>query len=246
MNLRVITLNTRHGEIENGTIDGIKQATEIKKYNPDIILLQEVDMYTDRVNQIDELQIFKNITGLQYTTFGSNIDFENGGYGNAILSKYPILKSENYINTKFIKENRGILYIEISINGKNVEVFNTHFPVRENERLAFAKQINRIVDNKKSNDVIIGGDFNLGLVPISKHVYEVHTKDRYEELEELKKNFKDVYFIENTYPVEKTEGQLDKIMYNGDLTLKEVKRLDDKISDHYPVMVDFEMSQTYI
>lgn len=243
MNLRVITLNTRHGEVENGIIDGIKQATEIKKYNPDVVLLQEVDMYTDRVNQIDELQIFRNVTGLQYTTFGSNIDFANGGYGNAILSKYPILKSENYINTKFIKENRGILYIEISINGKKVEIFNTHFPVRENERLLFSKQINRIVENKKGNDVIIGGDFNLGLVPIAKHVYEVKVKDKYEEFEELKKNFKDAYFEEMTYPVENVEGQLDKIMYNGTLKLKEVKRLDDKISDHYPVMADFEFSE---
>ena len=244
MNLRVITLNTRHGEVEKGIIDGIKQASEIKKYNPDIILLQEVDMYTDRVSQIDELQIFKNVTGLEYTTFGSNIDFENGGYGNAILSKYPILKSENYINTKFIKENRGFLYVEISINGKKIEIFNTHFPVRENERLEFAKHINRIVENKKSTEMIIGGDFNLGLAPIAKHVYEVHNKEKYDELEELKKNFKDASFKENTYPVESTEGQLDKIMYKGSLTLKEVKRLDDKISDHYPVMADFELSET--
>lgn len=244
MNLRVITLNTRHGEVEKGIIDGIKQASEIKKYNPDIILLQEVDMYTDRVSQIDELQIFKNVTGLEYTTFGSNIDFENGGYGNAILSKYPILKSENYINTKFIKENRGFLYVEISINGKKIEIFNTHFPVRENERLKFAKHINRIVENKKSTEMIIGGDFNLGLAPIAKHVYEVHNKEKYDELEELKKSFKDASFKENTYPVESPEGQLDKIMYKGSLTLKEVKRLDDKISDHYPVMADFELSET--
>ena len=244
MNLRVITLNTRHGEIEDGVIDGIKQASEIKKYNPDIILLQEVDMYTDRVNQIDQLQIYRNITGLNYTTFGSNIDFKNGGYGNAILSKYPILKSENYINTKFIKENRGILYIEISINGKKLEIIDTHFPTKEDERLIFAKQINRIIKNKNCIDVIIGGDFNLGLELIKPHCYKVNSKDKYEELEELKKSFKDSQFKEKTYPIEKTEGELDKIMYNGNLILKDIKRLDDKISDHYPVMADFEFSQT--
>ena len=243
MNLRVITLNTRHGEVEKGIIDGIKQASEIKKYNPDIVLLQEVDMYTDRVKGIDELQIFKNVTGLQYTTFGSNIDFENGGYGNAILSKYPIIKSENYINTKFIKENRGFLYVELLIGGKTIDVFNTHFPVRESERFTFAKHINRILENKKCSEIIIGGDFNLGLVPIAKHVYEVYSKENYDELEELKKHFKDAEFDEKTYPVENPEGQLDKIMYNGSLKLKKVKRLDDKISDHYPVMADFEFAE---
>lgn len=242
MNIRIITFNTRHGEIEDGIIDGIKQATEIKRYNPDIILLQEVDMYTDRVSQIDQLQIFKNITGLQYTTFGSNIDFENGGYGNAILSRYPILKSENYINTKCTKENRGFLYVEISVNGKKIEIYNTHFPVKETERISFVKHINRIVENKNSIQTIIGGDFNLGLIPTEKkHVYEVETKETYEELEELKKNFKDAVFKENTYPVDNPEGQLDKIMYNGELTLKSAQRLEDKISDHYAVMADFEI-----
>ena len=240
MNLRVITLNTRHGEIENDVIDGIKQASEIKKYAPDIILLQEVDMYTDRVNQIDQLQIYRNVTGLNYTTFGSNIDFENGAYGNAILSRYPILKSENYINTKFIKENRGILYIEISINGKKIEVLNTHFPTKEGERLIFAKQISRIIKNKNCSDIIIGGDFNFGLEPIKPHCYKVNVKDKYEELEELKRIFKDAEFKEKTYPVENVEGELDKIMYNGSLILKSIKRLDDKISDHYPIMADFE------
>ena len=243
MNLRVITLNTRHGEIEDGVIDGIKQASEIKKYEPDIVLLQEVDMYTDRVNQIDQLQIFRNVIGLNYTTFGSNIDLANGGYGNAILSKYPILKSENYINTKFIKENRGILYIEIIINGMKIELIDTHFPTREDERLIFAKQINRIIKNKNSIDVIIGGDFNLGLEPIKPHQYKVNIKNKFEELEELKKVFKDAEFEEKTYPTENVEGQLDKIMYKGSLILKSIRRLDDKISDHYPVMADFEFSQ---
>ena len=189
------------------------------------------------------MQIFRNVTGLKYTTFGSNIDYANGGYGNAILSKYPILKSENYINTKFVKENRGILYIEISINGKKIEILDTHFPTREEERLIFVGQINRIIKSKNCLDVIIGGDFNLGIEPIRPHCYKVNVKNKYEELEELKKIFKDAKFKEKTYPTENVEGQLDKIMYNGSLILKSIERLDDKISDHYPVMADFEFLQ---
>lgn len=241
MKIKVITFNTRHGEIDKGIIDVIKQASELKKYNPDIILLQEVDMYTDRINNIDELQIFKNVTGLKYSIFGGNINYQNGGYGNAILSKYPILKSENYVSRKYTKENRGLLYAELFINGKKIDVYNTHFPIKENERIMFAKQINRIIENKRANIGIIGGDFNPGLTLKKEHKYEVINKKEYDELNELKKIFKEAEFKENTYSVAKPEGQFDRIMYYGDLELINVRRLDEKISDHYPVISEFEI-----
>lgn len=241
MKIKVITFNTRHGEIDEGVIDAIKQASELKKYDPDIILLQEIDMYTDRINNIDELQIFKNITGLKYSIFGGNINYQNGGYGNAILSKYPILKSENYVSRKYTKENRGLLYAELFINGKKLDIYNTHFPIKETERIMFAKQVNRIIENKKANMCIIGGDFNLGLMLKKGHQYEVENKNEYEELNELKKIFVEAKFDKNTYSVIKPEGQFDKIMYYGDLKLVNVERLDDEISDHYPVNAEFEI-----
>jgi endonuclease/exonuclease/phosphatase family metal-dependent hydrolase len=244
MKIKVITFNTRHGETEEGIIDAIKQASEIKKYNPDVILLQEVDMYTDRINGFDELQIFKNVVGLKYSVFGGNINFQNGGYGNAILSKYPILKSENYISPKYTKENRGLLYVELSVYNKKIDIYNTHFPIKESERKLFAKQINRIVENKKSENAIIGGDFNPGLILKKNHVYEVIKKEEYEELKEVKKFFKEANFNEDTYPVENPEGQFDKIMYSGNIELISVKRLNDKISDHYPVIAEFEVPVT--
>ena len=46
MILKAITFNMCHGEGLDGSIDVRKQATFLKKFKPDIIFLQEIDLYT--------------------------------------------------------------------------------------------------------------------------------------------------------------------------------------------------------
>ena len=48
MIIRAITFNMCHGEGIDGRIDVRRQAMFLKKYKPDIIFLQEIDLYTKR------------------------------------------------------------------------------------------------------------------------------------------------------------------------------------------------------
>lgn len=243
MEIRIISLNMRHGEVKDGVIDVALQAETLKKYEPNIIMLQEMDLFTNRVNQIDELSIFKDITKLKYSSYGSNITFKEGWYGNAILSEFPIVSSENYMSSICSKETKGVLHSRIEIGNKEIDIYNTHFPVIPSERIKFAEEITYLMQRiENTENIVLAGDFNLGIVPLSgKHNYKVERQIFYPEMEELKTYFNEVDFKELTYEVGNLIGDIDKVMYKGNLKLISIEKLQDEISDHYPVLVKFEI-----
>lgn len=65
MILKAITFNMCHGEGLDGKIDVRRQAIFLKKYRPDIIFLQEIDLYTKRAYNKNQIYTFSKYTGLQ-------------------------------------------------------------------------------------------------------------------------------------------------------------------------------------
>lgn len=243
MEIRIISFNMRHGEIIDGVIDVERQAEIIKKYDPNIVCLQEVDLFTNRVNQMDELKVFKEITNLKYSSYGSNITFKDGWYGNAILSEFPIRSTENYMSSICSKETKGVLHSKIRIGSRMIDIFNTHFPVIPEERIKFSEEIIYLMDRIETpENAVLLGDFNLGLIPQEgKHNYIIEQKENYPEYENLLKCFDKVDFNELTYEVGNPIGSIDKVMYKGNLKFISIEKLDEEISDHYPIMVKFEI-----
>ena len=78
MILKTITFNIHHGQGIDEIIDVKRQAELLKQYNPDVIFLQEIDMYTQRVGDESQLDIISNYTGLYYRTIGINIRYRRG------------------------------------------------------------------------------------------------------------------------------------------------------------------------
>ena len=91
------------------------------------------------------------------------------------------------------------------------------------------------------NAVLIG-DFNLGIVPLAgNHKYKIVPSENYPEYENLLKCFNKIDFDELTYEVGNPIGSIDKVMYSGNLKLISIEKLNEEISDHYPIMVKFEI-----
>lgn len=244
MMYKVISLNMCHGDNFNGVIDVINQSNVIKQYDADLILLQEVDICTSRSEFKNQLYEFKKNIGFEYSCYGANIPYKEGWYGNAILSKYPIVSSENYLSsaTEFSKEPKGMLHAEVNINGKHINVFNTHLPVYDKERISLTESIITMIQrNSISGDMILGGDFNFGVIPLGNHRYNVDKRESYIEYENLKKIFKCPDFTVDTWPTGNPIADIDKIMYNGNIQLTMIKRLDVEISDHYPIYAEFDI-----
>ncbi|MDG2389224.1 MAG: endonuclease/exonuclease/phosphatase family protein [Planctomycetaceae bacterium] len=162
--LRVLSYNIHHGEGIDSKLDLERIAKVMLAVKPDIIAIQEVDHKTSRTQKIDQAEKLAKLTKM-HVVFGPNIEFGGGSYGNAILSKYPIKKSQNHHLPNHEKgEQRGALFAEIKIPGVtgHLTFISTHFDHRpdDTERIASAKFVNQWVNKNPDQAVIIAGDFN--------------------------------------------------------------------------------------
>lgn len=242
MILKCITFNMCHGEGLDGKIDVRRQAMFLKKYNPDIIFLQEIDMYTKRAYYRNQLYTLSKYTGLTFRAMGTNIKYKNGFYGDGILSKFPIEYSANYLSplTNASHEQRGILCNKVSFGNTKINVFSLHMSTFEDERILTAKELLKITSKINKNEpIIIGGDFNVGIKKIGNHKYIYESKDIYKEYEVLKEKFKSINNTEYTWHSADGSGAIDSFFHSKHLQLLKYETIKTDISDHYPVYAEF-------
>lgn len=156
MELRILCFNIHKGVgwgSRRSTLHQIQD--QIKISHSDIILLQEI-----RGSQ------FEIITSSiwPHFSYGKNAIYQKGHHGNAILSKYPIIDSDNIDLSLRRYERRGMLHSIVILPGqvKLLHVLCVHLGLLQKDR---RKQLNSIVNyiesNFTQNDlVILGGDFN--------------------------------------------------------------------------------------
>ena len=243
MILKAITFNMCHGEGLDGSIDVRRQATFLKKFKPDIIFLQEIDLYTKRAYNKNQIYTFSKYTGLPYRAMGTNIKYKSGFYGDGILSRFPIEYSANYLSptTSPEHEQRGFLCIKVAIGTIKLNLFSVHLSVFEEERILSSKALLRIVSNinNKAEGIIIAGDFNVGISKIGNHKYSFEQKDFYEEFEILKKKFHHINNSAPTWFSKEGSGCIDSCFYSNSLKLSKFETIPTKISDHYPIYMEF-------
>lgn len=90
--LTVMAWNIHHGEGEDRKLDLDRIAGVIKLSAADVVLLQEVDDRTQRTGRVAQADELGRLTGMK-ATFGKAMDFQGGGYGNAILTRWAPLSS---------------------------------------------------------------------------------------------------------------------------------------------------------
>lgn len=158
--LKVMTYNIAAGA-NNFKVDLKKTAETIKKINPDIIGIQEVDKLTGRSGKIDQGKILAELTGYNIV-YGKAIDHDGGEYGIAVLTKHQI-KESHQISLPSIDEQRIALITTIDVPNfpAPITYINTHLDWHENptERM---NQIYAIDEHQLDirGIKILGGDFN--------------------------------------------------------------------------------------
>lgn len=125
---------------------------------PDLIFLQEVMGLEEGMNHLD---IFSEALGYDHA-YGLNAYKTQKHYGNAILSKFPILDSANRNISTNRFERRGSLQARIQIEDKEMLLLCLHLDLLENGR---AMQIQNVIHQIKhqlqgNTPVLLAGDFN--------------------------------------------------------------------------------------
>jgi len=96
--------------------------------------------------------------------YGRNALVDDAHHGNAILSKFPIVRWDNQDVSAHRLERRGLLHCEIDIPGwpQRLHAVNVHLGLfkswRERQLLALTARIERVVPHDAP--LIIAGDFN--------------------------------------------------------------------------------------
>lgn len=169
--LTVLTYNIQIGMGIDKRTDLERTAAVIKAVKPDLVALQEVDRKARRSGGFDQAVELARMTGM-HMVFGKasvreGIDEDGGDYGVAILSRFPIKRSQNR-QLPYTRgfELRAVLEVEFDWplkSGKRIPVrlFDTHFDnASEPDRIASAKLVNQLVQANDTIPTILGGDLN--------------------------------------------------------------------------------------
>lgn len=165
--LKVATFNIHKGVSSfNARVVLNKQRDLIRKLEADIVFLQEVRGSHKRHSKLTLNTQYEFIADSVWPdyAYGKNAIISAGHHGNAILSKYPIIRWEN-INVSAHKiEQRGLLHCEIAVPNwvALLHCICVHFGLfsrwRRHQLNALSQRINAMVP--KNAPHIIAGDFN--------------------------------------------------------------------------------------
>ena len=158
-----MSFNTQHclNYLEQ-KIDFQIMADTIKKCDADVVGLNEIRGKGIHPEFEAQTEILAKLTGLKNYYFAKAIEFKNGPYGNAFISKYPIIRAETIPipDPKAKKyngyyETRCLLKVKLS-NGLTVLV--THFGLNPDEQ---ENAVKTVIANLENEKCVLMGDFNL-------------------------------------------------------------------------------------
>lgn len=99
-----------------------------------------------------------------HNVYGMNASYLDGHHGNAIVSRYPILTSENVDISHHAMESRGLLHCEMAIPGwsESLHCINVHLGLwGRSRRFQLEWLCERIRDSvPEHSPLVVAGDFN--------------------------------------------------------------------------------------
>lgn len=240
MRLRVLSYNIHKciGGVDR-RYEPERVADVIRKLDTDVLMLQEVDAGVARSRGDNQVDLLGDALGLPHRTWYPNVDVRGGGqYGNAILSRYPLIESTNIDLTLRFKKKRSVLHgvLRVRHDGvdRTVHVFNMHLGLARYERriqLAKFLDCHPFAHLHHDTPVVVGGDLN----------------DVYGGLGTLlaPAGFRGIDRRPLTFPAWGPMRALDAIFVRGDVDFLRLSRCDSDLarraSDHRPLVAEVRL-----
>ena len=240
MKLRVLSYNIHKciGGVDR-RYEPTRIAEVIRKLDADILMLQEVDAGVARSKGDQQVEVLGEELGLPYRSWFPNVDVRGGGqYGNAILSRYPMIESSNIDLSIRFKKKRSALHAVLRVRhddvDRTVHVYNMHLGLARYERKI---QLQKFLDCHPfahlhhDTPVVVGGDLN----------------DVYGGLGELlaPSGFRGIERRPLTFPAWGPVRALDAIFVRGDVDFMRLSRCDSDLarraSDHRPLVAEVRL-----
>lgn len=248
--LRVLTYNIHKGFSASNRRFVLRQMREgIRAVRADLLLLQEVVGHRARrglrVHSWPEEPQFEFLADevWPHHAYGRNAVYDAGHHGNAILSRHPIVVSENIDVSAHRAEQRGILHAEVAAPGfkNHLHALCLHLGLLERWRRTQIESLCRRIEEHVPADapLIVAGDFN-------------DWRGRVTDTLTARLGLTEAFFAlkgshAKTYPNRLPAFALDRVYLRG-LVPHNAEALTgppwNKLSDHIPLLVDFTLEST--
>jgi endonuclease/exonuclease/phosphatase family metal-dependent hydrolase len=140
----------------------------LRELDADIVFLQEVqgehtrhaERYHNYPGSAQHEFIAEEVW--PHCAYGKNCVYEAGHHGNAILSRFPIMQSQNTDVSAHRFESRGLLHCEVDLDGQLVHCLCVHFGLFAKGKRMQTEALVEYVRSMIPEDapLIIAGDFN--------------------------------------------------------------------------------------
>ena len=223
----IVSYNIHRGVGLDGRRDLARIADVIAEIDPDVVGLQEVIRETGG-GEADQPAFIAERLGL-HLTMGQTRPYGGGVYGNAVLTRLPVLGSAQCDLSWRAREPRCCLRVDIGVSGGALHLFNCHFGLVPRERRDQLATLARFIRDSASlaGPRVLMGDFNEWYVgPITR---------------QLRREFSSpMRRMRRTHPAMFPLFALDRIYWDVELEGQDFhvhrSRLARVASDHLPVI----------
>lgn len=236
-------------------------AVMVKANNPDVLCLQEYSYSIPKKKRSESIIAFGEMIGMPYHRYNANPNF----YGNVIFSKYPLsvieediplAKENNYGTVAIVDAGEKGVFTILSCHLVSFKLTNdelTMFSERNNSKEQMEEYGKSIISKLKNayekrslevvkmledipNDgrpIIMCGDFND--TPLSYTYHQIHRAGFTDSFVEAGRG------IGYTYAGKLPLLRIDYVWTNDQIQPTAFKRLKYKGSDHYPIIMEFNI-----
>lgn len=209
----------------------------IEEEAPDLICLQEVDRGVRRSRFDDQPRLLSEAFGAAAHLYQLNVRLKDGGYGNLLLSRWPI-RSKHQISLRLRgKKPRGAQMAVIETPEGPLHLVNWHLGLAEKER---RWQVDHLLEHALFREsahlpTLIVGDYNDWRDTLSRVIFARHG---FSQVTAPRSRFR-------SFPAYLAVGSLDKAYARGPIRIEHARivrtALARRASDHLPLVADFRI-----
>ncbi|MBS1189761.1 MAG: hypothetical protein H6R10_1553 [Rhodocyclaceae bacterium] len=158
--LRIASYNIHRCVGTDGRSSAARVARVIEEIGCDTVGLQEVDNQPGPGHDSMQLDFLADTTGMSAVA-GHTIVRHEGLYGNALLTRRPILDVRLHELSFGRREPRGALQVDLDVAGRRVRVFVTHLGLKPAERRYQVQKMLVLLQRFPEDEpVVVLGDIN--------------------------------------------------------------------------------------
>ena len=240
---RILTYNVHRCVGTDRRLDVGRIADVIAALEPDIVALQELDVGRMRTNGVDQAHEIARRLEMAFH-FHPAMRVEEELYGDAILTRHPERKIRSAALPGHARvsqlEPRGALWVAVDLNGREVQVFNTHLGLVPREQQNQAQALvgsSWLAHPDRQGPTILLGDFN---VTSASSVYRTLSGALRPARKHVAKRSPSA-----TFPSVMPVLRIDHLFVSEQVRVLDVfapyDRLTRVASDHLPLVMDFEL-----